>query len=81
MPREFNCPGCGGVRAYVFRKGRAAVGVAWRTDGETRPLRPARGVRAFDIMGNELSGPGLSLAASPVYLAGPDVSSVGASLD
>lgn len=57
------------LRACVFRTKNRAVAIAWCGTDRTRALALAKGVRAFDIMGNELRADELKLSESPVYLA------------
>jgi hypothetical protein len=62
------------LRAYVFRGKGGAVAVAWCGVDQKRPLTLAAGVRAYDIMGNEIPARDAALGESPVYLtsAGPE---------
>ena len=58
------------LRAYVFRTKDRVITVAWCGTGQTRGLTLPAGVRACDIMGNELREGDLKLTGSPVYLLG-----------
>jgi hypothetical protein len=66
----------GDLRAYVFRMKNRAVAIAWCGENQRRPLAPAKGVRAFDIMGNALPPRDATLGESPVYLVGGDAESI-----
>ena len=57
-----------GVRAYAFNSDERAVAIAWRGDGPVRPLKLAAGLRAYDVMGNELSRGEIRLGESPLYV-------------
>jgi len=59
----------GGAYSMGFETGKQAVVVAWSTGISASP-RPPSGFRAFDEMGNMISGP-IHLSESPVYLVGP----------
>jgi hypothetical protein len=67
-------------RAYVFRTGGRAVAIAWCAEGRSRTLALAKGVRAYDIMGDELPTRDAALTESPVYLVGADADKLAASL-
>ncbi len=56
------------LRAYVFRGKERAVAIAWCGTEQTRRFTLAAGVRAYDIMGNELPAHDSVLTESPVYL-------------
>ncbi|MFA6563289.1 MAG: carbohydrate binding domain-containing protein [Verrucomicrobiia bacterium] len=64
------------LRAYVFRSKGRAVAIAWCGENQRRPLALAKGVRAFDIMGNELPARHAALSETPLYLAGGDAESI-----
>ncbi|MBI5685021.1 MAG: carbohydrate binding domain-containing protein [Verrucomicrobia bacterium] len=64
------------LRAYVFRSKGRAVAIAWCGENQRRPLTLAKGVRAYDIMGNALPPREAALGELPVYLAGGDAESV-----
>jgi len=64
------------LRAYVFRSKGRAVAIAWCGESQRRPLTLAKGVRAFDIMGNELPARHAALSETAVYLAGGDAESI-----
>jgi len=66
--------------AYVFRTRDRAVAIAWCEAGQSRKLKLARSVHAYDIMGNECSRGDLTVAQSPVYLFGTPVEAVLGSL-
>jgi hypothetical protein len=59
-----------GVRAYAFAGGDRAVAIAWRGGGRPRPLRLAAGLRAYDVMGNEIQQREIVVGESPIYLVG-----------
>ena len=69
-----------GLLAYVFKTRGRAVAIAWCEAGQSRKLKLARSVRAYDIMGNECSRGDLMVARSPVYLVGKPVEAVVGSL-
>lgn len=56
------------LRAHVFRSKNRAVAIAWCGAGQIHSLALAKGVRAFDIMGNDLQADQLKLSESPIYL-------------
>lgn len=64
------------LRAYVFRSKGHAVAIAWCGENQRRPLALAKGVRAFDIMGNELPARHAALSETPLYMAGGDAESI-----
>ena len=68
------------LRAYVFRSKGCAVAIAWCGENQRRPLTLARGLRAYDIMGNALSPRDAALTESPVYLLSGDADSIMQSL-
>jgi hypothetical protein len=65
-----------GLHAYAFRVRDHHVAVAWCEPGRSRRVARAEGCQAYDIMGNELSGPNVALDVAPIYLMGPTVDSV-----
>ncbi len=69
------------LRAYVFRGKDHAVAVAWCGADRKRPLALSAGVRAYDIMGNEIPPRDAALSDSPLYLvsasAEPIIQSLG----
>jgi len=69
-----------GLAAYVFRVKDRWLAIAWREGGRSQKLKPARGVEAYDIMGNRLSLKEAVLEQSPVYLAGKPAEAVLAAL-
>ena len=66
--------------AYVFRTKDRVVAIAWCESGHSRKFDLAPTVQAYDIMGNAISPASLMLGQSPIYLAGPQVGAVLASL-
>jgi len=66
--------------AYVFRAKDRLVAIAWCEAGNSRKLKPAPAVQAYDIMGNSLSLKDSVLQESPVYLVGKSAEAVLASL-
>ena len=69
-----------GLLAYVFRAEERVVVIAWCEAGQSRKLKLASSVQAYDIMGNAPSPGDLALAQSPVYLVGRQVEAVLGSL-
>ncbi len=69
-----------GLWAYVFRTKDRVVAIAWCESGHSRKFDLAPTVQAYDIMGNAISPASLMLGQSPIYLAGPQVGAVLASL-
>jgi hypothetical protein len=69
-----------GWTAYIFRVKHRTVAIAWSGPGSTTPLRLARNVQAYDIMGDRLSVRRVVLSESPIYLKGTDTSAVVESL-
>jgi hypothetical protein len=65
-----------GLAAYVFRVKDRAVAIAWCEAGQSRKLKPAGGVQAYDIMGNGLLLKDAVLGESPVYLVGKSSDSI-----
>jgi hypothetical protein len=61
---------------YVFRSKGRAVAIAWCGENQRRLLALAKGVRAYDIMGNALPPRDAALGESPIYLAGGDAESI-----
>ncbi|MBI3920555.1 MAG: carbohydrate binding domain-containing protein [Armatimonadetes bacterium] len=59
-----------GMKGYLFRTGGKAVAVAWSNDDREHKLKRPSGVRAFDLMGNELKARDLTVSTTPVYLLG-----------
>ena len=59
-----------GLRGYAYKSGDRAVVIAWISEGKVQPLKLARGLRAYDVMGNELKQPEIVLDASPIYIVG-----------
>ena len=70
----------GDLRAYVFRSKSRAVAVAWCGENQRRPLTLAKGVRAYDLMGNELAPHDAALSESPVYLTAASADAIARSL-
>jgi len=56
------------LKAYVFRGKDRGVAIAWCGSEPKWPLTLAAGVRAYDIMGNEIPASAAALTDSPVYL-------------
>ena len=56
------------LRAYVFRDKDRAVAVTWCNVDQKRSLTLAPNVRAYDIMGNEISPHDVVVTESPIYL-------------
>ena len=69
-----------GLAAYVFRVKDQAVAIAWCEPGQSRKLRPAPTVQAYDIMGNNLLPNGVVLEDSPVYLVAKEAKAIFGSL-
>jgi hypothetical protein len=67
-------------RAHVFRSNGRAVTIAWCGENKRQPLALAKGVRAFDIMGNALAARDAALSETPVYLVSKDAESAVQSL-
>jgi hypothetical protein len=60
-----------GLHACLFRAQGRTVAIAWSEPGQARPLKPAPGVAAYNLMGNPLPHRGrFDLDSSPVYLVG-----------
>jgi hypothetical protein len=57
-----------GLEACVFRVENGAAAVAWSGEGQSRALKLAPDVRAYDIMGNEVPASEVVLGESPVYV-------------
>jgi hypothetical protein len=62
-----------GLWACVFRTRDTFVAVAWTSATQSQRLTLNPGLRAYDTMGNAISGRDLVLGESPVYLVGPNV--------
>ena len=60
------------LAAYVFRARQGAVAVAWRPAGTATPRPLAPGLRAYDIMGNEIAGAEVAPSETPIYVTAPD---------
>jgi hypothetical protein len=69
-----------GLEAYVFQVADKVVAIAWCEAGQSRKLKLAQAVQAYDIMGNALSPRDLVLEQSPVYLVGKQAEAVLSSL-
>jgi hypothetical protein len=65
-----------GLHAYAFRSRNRLVAVAWCRAGRTRRVDLDPGCRAYDIMGNEVTGRSIALGETPVYVVGPKAASV-----
>ncbi len=66
------------LHAYVFRTRGGTVAVAWSGEGSRITLDPA--CHAFDIMGNPVPGPAVTVSDAPIYLVAPAAAAVLASL-
>jgi len=64
------------LKAYVFRGKDRAVAIAWCGTERKRPLKLAAGVRAYDIMGNEIPASAATLTDSPAYLVSASADAV-----
>ncbi len=56
------------MRRYLFKVNKGALAIAWSREPEPVRLSLRKGLRAYDIMGNELKGGTVTLSATPVYL-------------
>ena len=61
-----------GLAAYVFHGRQGAAAVAWRPAGTATPRPLASGLRAYDIMGNEIAPADVALSEAPIYVTAPD---------
>jgi hypothetical protein len=68
------------LRAYLFRAKGRRVAVAWCEEGRTQAVRLGRGIRAYDVMGNRLTGREVTLDHSPLYLTGATAEGISESL-
>ncbi len=67
----------GRVQVYPFQKQESVVAVVWAGADQGSIAVPLGGqLRAFDIMGNRLSGTTLVIGATPTYVATADVSTL-----
>ena len=57
-----------GRRGYVFRTRDRAAAVVWSVTDATNRLALTLSIRAYDIMGNELSDRTIQFGDSPIYL-------------
>jgi hypothetical protein len=65
-----------GLHAYAFRARGRTVAVAWCRAGQTRRVELDPAGRAYDLMGNPVSGRVIVLGESPVYLVGPTAEAI-----
>ncbi len=66
-----------GLHAYAFTAGIGTVAIAWCEPDMSRTLKLARGVQAYDVMGNRIAERSLLLTETPVYLLGSTAESIG----
>lgn len=61
---------------YLFRSQGRAVAIAWSNAASPPPLALKAGLRAYDIMGNELPARAVALSGTPAYLVGDNPASL-----
>ncbi len=60
------------LRAYLFQTQAGTIAVVWATSDQPVRLQAPDGVKALDVMGNEIRQRPVEIGTTPVYLVGAD---------